>query len=149
VRYDSGSTLPAGVPVRLTGGWLIGVAILFALLWLSEDVPAVLRGVAPASLAEAGLPTNPVHVLDLAIVLPAMLWSGVVLLRRRVLGAGVAAALLAFTILMLVAIGGMALVMRLRGISSDVAPVVITMGGGALASAVVLTRFLLRSRGAW
>jgi hypothetical protein len=89
-----------------------------------------------------------VHVLDLAIVLPAMLWTGVVLLRRRVLGAGVAAVMLAFTVLMLVAIGGMALVMRLRGVSADATPA-IAMGMAAAASAVVLVRFLGRSRGAW
>jgi hypothetical protein len=148
VRCDGTSTLAAEVPVRLTGGLLIGLAIVFYLLWLSEDVPALLRGVAPASLAEVDLPTNPVHVLDLAIVLPAMLVSGVALLRRRVLGAGLAAVMLAFAVLMIVAIGGMMVVMHVLGLGSGLAPAIV-MGAVALASAVVLARFLSRSRGAW
>jgi hypothetical protein len=148
VRCDGASTLAADVPVRLMGGLLIGLAIVFYLLWLSEDVPALLRGVAPASLAEVALPTNPVHVLDLAIVLPAMFGGGVALLRRRVLGAGLAAVMLAFTVLMIVAIGGMMVVTHVRGLGSGLAPAFV-MGAVALASAAVLARFLSRSRGAW
>ena len=59
---------------------------------------------APPSLAEAGLPTNPVHVLDLAIVLPAMIVTGVLLRRRRPLGLLLAPVLLVFAVAMGVAI---------------------------------------------
>jgi hypothetical protein len=40
----------------------------------------------PESVAGAGLFTNPVHVIDRAIVLPAHVIAGVALLRRRPAG---------------------------------------------------------------
>jgi len=148
VRYDRATTLPPAVPVKLTGGLLIVLALMFYALWLSEDVPALWKGVAPASLAEVGLVTNPVHVIDMAIVLPAMLWGGIALLRRRLLGAAIAVVMLSFGILMAVAIAGMVVVMSVRGVSSDLTPAFM-MVIVAVTSAVVLVRFLRRSGAAW
>lgn len=82
--------------VRLTGWFLIVVAILFGLLWLADIVPALRTGTAPASAVELGLPTNPVHVLDLAFLLPAALVIGVGLLRHRPQALAFAPALLLF-----------------------------------------------------
>jgi hypothetical protein len=45
------------------------------------------------------LPTNPVHILDLAFFLPAVLATGVLLLRRRPLAYTMAPAFLVFLIL--------------------------------------------------
>jgi len=55
----------------------------FALLWLSQDVPAMIDGTASRELRDAGLLTNPVHVLDLALFLPASGLAGVLLRRGR------------------------------------------------------------------
>ena len=85
--------------VQVVAWFLIVVAVLFGLLWLSEDVPALLAGVTPRSVAEMALPTNPVHILDLAFFLPAAIATGVLLLRRRPLGYTVAPALVVFLIL--------------------------------------------------
>lgn len=95
-------------PRRAVGGTLIGVGLAFALLWLSEDVPAIARGTAPASLDEVGLLTNPVHVLDLAIVLPLHLVAGVALWRGRPLGAWLAPLVLAFGVPMTLSIATLA-----------------------------------------
>jgi hypothetical protein len=84
---------------RATGWFLIVVAVLFALLWLSEDLPALLRGVTPQSVKEMGVPTNPVHILDLSFFLPAVIITGVMLLRGRALGYTAAPAFLVFLIL--------------------------------------------------
>jgi hypothetical protein len=73
-------------PRRLTGWFLAVVGILFALLWLSDIVRALVKDTAPASVLELGVPTNPVHVLDLAIFLPAAVVAGVLLLRQHDLG---------------------------------------------------------------
>lgn len=59
---------------------------MFALLWLSEDVPALLAGTTPGSVAQMGVPTNPVHILDLAFFLPAAIVTAVMLLRNVPLG---------------------------------------------------------------
>jgi hypothetical protein len=67
--------------VRLAGVTQVAFGALFALIWLSEIVPALFRGAPPPSVVEAGLLTNPVHVLDLSLLLPGLLFSGISLLR--------------------------------------------------------------------
>ena len=78
---------------------LIVTAILFAFLWLSEDVPALLSGSTPQSLIDMAIPTNPVHILDLAFFLPGAFAVGVLLLKRRPLAYTLAPALVVFVIL--------------------------------------------------
>jgi hypothetical protein len=68
---------------RFVSIFLVLLAGAFALLWLSEDVPAIVDGTASQTLREAGLPTNPVHVLDLGLFLPAAAVAGVQLRRHR------------------------------------------------------------------
>jgi hypothetical protein len=68
--------------VQVVAWVLIVVAILIGFLWLSEDVPALLAGSTPQSVVDVALPTNPVHVLDLAFFLPGVIAIGVSLLKR-------------------------------------------------------------------
>jgi hypothetical protein len=70
----------------LAAWFLIAVAVSFALLWLSEIVPDLLAGGPSRSATMWEVPTNPVHVLDLALFLPAVVTSGVMLLRRHPFG---------------------------------------------------------------
>jgi hypothetical protein len=84
----------------LVSAWaLIVVGILFAFLWLSEDIPALLGGFSPRSVVDMNLPTNPVHVLDLAFFLPAVFITSAFLLRHKPLGYSLAPAFLVFLIL--------------------------------------------------
>ena len=85
---------------RGAGALLIAVGVLFALLWLSEIVPHVLANSVPPNLAETGLLTNPVHVLDLAFVLPAMILTGVLARRRNSWGLVLLVPLLVFAVTM-------------------------------------------------
>jgi hypothetical protein len=130
-------------PVRSTGILLIAIGVLFALAWLGEIVPAIAGGRAPDSVAGAGLFTNPVHVIDLAIVLPAHVIAGVALLRRRPGGELFAPVILAFGVPMAASIAGMMVVMRLLGAPAAM-PVAAVMLGLAAISAGALARFLAR-----
>src|SRR5574340_71803 len=85
--------------VRVAAWSLIVVGILFALLWLSEDVPALLAGRTPQSVLDMAIPTNPVHVLDLAFFLPAAILIGLWLLRQRPVAFTLAPAFILFLIL--------------------------------------------------
>ncbi len=88
------STLPAamaGAPFAArampVAAWsVIAIGVTFALLWSSEIVPDLLAGVPSRSATTWDVPTNPVHVLDLALFLPAVVTSGVLLLRRHPFG---------------------------------------------------------------
>ncbi len=79
-------TSPPGRLNRFVSAFLIVLAVGFALLWLSQDLPAILDGTPPKQLRDAGLLTNPVHVLDLALFLPATILTGILLRRGRAWG---------------------------------------------------------------
>ncbi len=143
LEQDVRSWYDRRVPIRTAGGLQLALALVFALLWLSDIVPALLRGSAPASLAESGFITNPVHVLDVAIFLPALAMSGILLLRRRSSGYVLAPILLGFAVLMAAAIAGMMVLMRQRGVPGELGMSAI-LAGLAVASAVVLAALLRR-----
>jgi hypothetical protein len=126
---------------HIGGGFLIAIGVVFAAMWLADDVPALLRGAPPPSLVETGLLTNPVHVIDYAFVLPAHILAGIWLWRARPAGALLAPIVLAFGVLMAASIGGMLVVIRLSG---DAAPlgVIAAMFVVAAATAAALARVL-------
>jgi hypothetical protein len=128
-------------PVRLTGAWLLGVAAVFLALWSGEIVGALARGSAPETAVAAGLPVNPVHVLDLALLLPGMALTGLLLRRRHPLGYFLAAPLLVVIVVLGVAILGMTLVMAERGFPTTLA-LLIGMVAFTAVGVVMLTRFL-------
>lgn len=82
---------------RVVSIFLLVLAILFYLQWLGEDIPALLSGKIPSSVTENGLLTNPVHVLDIGFLLPAMIITAVLLWRRGLLGYMLAVPLLVFS----------------------------------------------------
>lgn len=91
----------AAMPLRrLLAGYLLVSGVLFAALWLAEILPATLAGGPLASAEEAGFWVNPVHVLDLAFVLPGMIAAGIFLLQRRSWAYAVAVPLTAFAVAM-------------------------------------------------
>lgn len=128
-------------PVRGAGILLVLVGASFTLLWLAEIVPALAHGVVPASVTAAGVPTNPVHVLDLSLVLPAHVAGGLLLLRKHPLGYVAGPVLLAFGVLMAASISGMVVVMFLRGIAASVS-VAGAMAVLCVLSAIFLARLL-------
>jgi hypothetical protein len=117
--------------------FLVFIGVGFAFVWLSAIARALVAGTAPEGIAEIGMPVNPVHVLDLAFLLPLAVVTGVAHWRRRAFGLLFAPALLVFFILMGVAIISMTFVMHARGVSSSLAPVPI-MGGSVLISVLLL-----------
>ena len=82
-RVDLGSVTR---PSTLAASVLVAVATLFAFLWLSEIVPDLLAGDPSSSANDWDVPTNPVHVLDLGLFLPAAVMTGVSLKRGQHIG---------------------------------------------------------------
>jgi hypothetical protein len=120
--------LPASLPrARLAITALTVSALLFALLWLSEIVPANLAEVTPASLEEVGLIVNPVHVLDLAFVLPAMAIAAALLRNRRPAGYLLAVPLLVFAVMMGIAIEFMFIAMGELGPGAAIMGVIVVL----------------------
>ena len=99
VRPPAVAATLAGAPRRLVGWYLIVVAAVFTMLWLSDIVPAVLAGRPPTGAADLALPSNPVHVLDLAVFLPAVIAIGRLVLLRRPVGLTLAPAAVVFLVM--------------------------------------------------
>ncbi len=84
----------ARTPNRAVGIFLLAIAGVFYLMWLSEAVPASLAGTVPQSVQQDGTPTNVIHVLDMGLLLPGLAIAAVSLLRKRPLGYTLSAAFL-------------------------------------------------------
>jgi hypothetical protein len=100
---------------RWPGWFLIAAAVLFTLLWLSQIVPDLLARRPSTSASQWNVPTNPVHVLDLAFFLPAVAASGVLLLRRQRWGYATAAGQLTWLALTCLPIMATSFIADVRG----------------------------------
>ena len=94
---------------------LLAVAVLFYVVWLGEVIPALPSGAVPQSTADNGTPTNGVHGLDMAWILPALAITGLWLRRKRAVSYALAGALLTFLPLLSLAIVAMVVTMALNG----------------------------------
>ena len=109
----------AVTPVRTTAAYLLAVAALFYLLWLKDTLPAVLADTVPTTVSDYGLLVNPVHVIDMAVVLPGLILIARLLLKRRRLGFILAPLALAFTVILAIALAAMVVAVKVEGIAED------------------------------
>jgi hypothetical protein len=129
-------------PVRAVSVFLGILAFLFYFSWLGEVVPALVAGEVPQSVAENGTPTNGVHVLDMAWILPAAALTAVWLWRKRAPGYTLAGALLTFFSLLALAIMAMMISMSLN--AQPAAPGMAVVFGVVAAASLVLMVWYLR-----
>jgi hypothetical protein len=114
---------------------------MFTALWLGEIVPATIDGTTPEALRRAGLLTNPVHVLDLGVLLPAAVVAGVLLRRRRPWGYCLAGTVLGCMVFLSLGIVASVPALDARGAEASWALAAV-IGALAALEAVVLVRFL-------
>lgn len=139
---------PQGRPRTVAAWVIIATGVMFAGLWLSELVPALLTGEVPASLTEAGLWVNPIHVIDLSMVLPGFIISGVAALQGRAHGLFWLAPWLVFSVLMGTSIIA-AMVLMMVGGATDTVPATVMVTVVVAASLLAVRGYLARptSRG--
>jgi hypothetical protein len=113
--------------IRVTAFYFIFIASIFTLLWLSRILPSIVISQTPDELKETGLLTNPVHILDLSIILPAFLITGILILKKHNLGYLLAPVLLMFALLMDLTIAELMVVMKHYGVISDISVSVVMM----------------------
>ncbi len=107
-------------PVKAVSIYLGVVAVLFYFMWLSEDIPALLAGGVPQGVIDSEAPTDVVHVLDMAWILPAKVLTAIWLWRGRALGYALAGTLLSFLSLLVLAIMSMIVFEVLYGLAAAV-----------------------------
>lgn len=132
--------------VRVTGLFLLVVAVLFAANWLRQIGAALMSGHLPADLAANGWPMNPVWVEDLGFALPLIGLGGVWLLARRQRGVEIALPVLVFMPLLAVTILSLTVSMALTGQTLDMGLVGIFGALGVVSAGLVVTWFRLPRR---
>lgn len=131
------------VPLRLAGGFSVLLGAAFYVLWLAEVIPALLANQVPKSVTDVGLITNPVQILDIGIVLPAFIVGGVALIRKRATGYWLVPVMLAFGVVMDLALFGMTVSMAARRVAAQGPPAALFVGMAAV-GVVILWLFLRR-----
>ena len=120
---------------RTAGGLLIGVGVLFALLWVGQIAGTTMSGILPPDLVKAEMSTNPVYALDLAFFLPLCVLAGVGLVRRG-RGAPFAFPMLVWVPLMGAGVVGGILFMAMDGDQTAV-PVAVAITALGVVSAIL------------
>ncbi len=130
---------------KTTAVYFLIISTLFYALWLSEIIPATFSGFTPQSLVKTGLFTNGVQVIDLALFLPGVFITGLLLLKQSYLGYLLAPSVLTFFILMDVTIAILVAIMYLKKMETDVS-VMVLMGLMDVFSLALLFWFLRENR---
>jgi hypothetical protein len=120
VRIDVAAAAPAfaGLPRRGVGRLLVVTGAAFALLWLADIVPAIPGAAPPRNLGPGGVPFA-IFVLDLSIVLPAAIATGVLLLRGHPAGPVLGAVVLAKIVTLGLAMEAAAVALLVGGLVPD------------------------------
>jgi len=129
------------VPVRADGFYLLFVSLMFYFLWLKEIIPAVLNNTIPKSVSDYKLLVNPVHVIDIAFVLPGLIIIAVMLMKKNRYGYILTPIALVFVIILAVALAAMVVMEKVRELSDEgsVAVIFVVL---AVISALFLFLFL-------
>jgi len=107
------------IPVKTIGGYFFLIAVIFYFLWLSDILPAVINDTIPGSVMEYDLPVNPVHVMDLAVALPALVITAILLIKKNQMGYILTPVLLVFTILLTIALAAMIISLQIKKMMID------------------------------
>lgn len=129
---------------RSSAAALIAVAALFGMLWLGQIAMVTTTGVLPPDLVRAGLPTNPIYALDLALFLPLCVVAAIGLLRRSSL-AGCAFPMLIWLFLTSVGVFAAFIIAAQGGSDFATMPAVIVAGVGVVTG--LLAALVLRPTG--
>lgn len=121
------SSFAEPMPRRLTGVFMIASGIVTLAIWLMEPVSSLLSGDVPKRLETQT--TLITHSFDMAIIVPAAIIAGVMVLRRELFGYVVACSLLVLEALLLPIIAIATSVQVALGVSFEPGEAVAPIGG--------------------
>ncbi|MGO9387606.1 MAG: hypothetical protein ACLPWD_06100 [Methanobacterium sp.] len=104
-----------GVIIQVTAAFLIVVGLLLSAMWLKMIIDSLLTGTAPAALGS--YTTLVIQAMDLGIVVPAAILSGILLLKNKEWGYTIASIFLIKASLLGTAIISMILFMIMNGVT--------------------------------
>ena len=104
---------------KMVGIYFIIVAIMFYLLWLKDVVPSIINNTVPKTVSDYKLLVNPVHVIDISFALPGLIIAAILLFKKHDLGYILGVVGLIFTIVLTLALVGMVVMLKVKGVSDD------------------------------
>jgi hypothetical protein len=147
VHFNSGLDIKSWFtkvpPGKATAIFILAIAAMFYLIWLKDIVPPLLKGEAPEFVVENNYAPNPIHAIDLSFALPGLIITSILLLKNHKLGYLLTPVVLVFIIILTIALIGMMVFVKLRGLSDDMSLVYI-FAVLALIGGSVLMLFLRR-----
>lgn len=105
--------------LKFAGTLLLIYGILFYLMWMTEIISEINSAGIPDKIKEIGGVTNPVHVLDLALVLPGFIISSILIFRKNHLGYLFVPSFLAFSSMMSLTISFIMIYTNIRHQTSE------------------------------
>lgn len=126
--------------------YFILVSVFFFGLWLWELIPATLVNTPPHAVGDAGLFTNPIHVLDLALLLPFIFLTGLSLLFKSRQAAFLVPVVLVFMALMNASIGTLNIIMGRNGLNNNQGVTVVMYVLTLLSLGLLLGHTILQSK---
>lgn len=110
---------------KLVSNFLIFLGCMFYLVWLKDIIPNLLNNKIPSSITETGLPTNGVYVIDLAILLPGLIFAGYFLKKDKAIGYVLSGLFLPFCLMMMINIAFIVYYLGANGLTTESSVVVI------------------------
>jgi hypothetical protein len=142
---EAAKTFSPGAPRRSMAAVFLFIAITAAAGELKEIAAAIRSGQVPPGIAQTGQLTDPIHVLDLCFLLPALAIAAVLLLRRKAKGFVLAPVLSMVLILISVEVVAIFMALIKRGEANDFNPATSFAAAGTVVTA--LLAWYLRPRG--
>lgn len=153
VGLEPGLLTPdASMPRRVIGWFMIFSGVATAFIWLLDPVAAVVAGEAPSALGNQT--TLFTHALDLGVIVPTAILSGVMILRGRLFGYAAAMSLLVLEVALLPMIATATYAQIHLGVSFTTAEILGPIGGfsvvalGAVGAIIAVLRHLPNQTGA-
>ncbi len=131
---------------RLLAGILLGISLVFALAWLASLAPVLVGGSHPQSYIDDPTMFWLIRLLDLAVVIPASVITGLGLLRNASWATRLGYVLTGFQTLLVGSVAGMAMVMLMRKDPSASPTMLVVMLTITVALALVTLRLFTNAR---
>ncbi|PLR84849.1 hypothetical protein [Bacillus sp. V33-4] len=111
------------MPVKFIGSFLIFIGVAILIMWLGRIIPALMNNTVPYGLDH--YTTLVIQALDLGLIVPGGILSGVLVLKRKPFGFLLAAIFIVKGFTMLTAITAMSIRMIIAGVQSSFAEIAV------------------------
>lgn len=111
------------LPVKLLGGYQIFLAFAVGMLWLGKIAPSIFNGAVPVGLGH--YTTLVIQGMDLGIIIPGTILSGILLIKRNPYGYLLSSVLIIKFITMITCICAMMINQALNNVEVGIAPIAI------------------------